>query len=251
MLHSSREPVLQRRAGERQAVICGDRLAGLGGGRAGVLDVLRLVEEHVAPAGLGQLVPVAAGQGVRGQDQIGACQVLHPLAAILSVPDEDPQPGGEALGLALPVGENAGRGDHQGRRGALGVARLLEQRQRLHRLSEPHVVGEDSAEAVAVEEPQPGESRLLVVPERGGEPLRGGHRRDARELLELGDGRPGAGLEPRALAQRGERIQRPGLVRRQLGPRLSGERAGLLEQVRGLGQLVAVGLGEAPVRQAG
>ena len=41
------------------------------------------------------------------------------------------------------------------------------QRQRLHGLPQPHVVGEDPAQAVAVQERQPVESVLLVVAQRG------------------------------------------------------------------------------------
>ncbi len=42
------------------------------------------------------------------------------------------------------------------------LARMADQRQRLHRLSQAHVVGEDPAQAVVVQRCQPGEPVVLV-----------------------------------------------------------------------------------------
>lgn len=42
------------------------------------------------------------------------------------------------------------------------MAGMADQGQRLHRLAQAHIVGEDAAEAVAVHRGQPGESFLLV-----------------------------------------------------------------------------------------
>ncbi len=50
-----------------------------------------------------------------------------------------------------------------------------QQGEQLHRLSEPHVVGQDAPEAHPVEERQPGETSLLVGAQGAGEAGRGRH----------------------------------------------------------------------------
>ena len=87
MLHSSREPVLQRGAGEREPRgRAGSDLQACAVAESGVLDVLRLVQDHVAEARAHQLVQVAADQRVGGQHEVRAGQVLHSLLPILPVP---------------------------------------------------------------------------------------------------------------------------------------------------------------------
>ena len=71
--------------------------------------------------------------------------------------------------LLAPGGHHAGRGDHEER--VVGPAAddgVLHEREHLQRLAQPHVVGQDPAEAVLVEEGQPPEALQLVGPQRGG-----------------------------------------------------------------------------------
>ena len=86
-----------------------------------------------------------------------------------AVPERVPERGRELVHLAQPVGDDARRRDDE-RLERLALAldlRVLalhgeEQRERLHGLAEPHVVGEDAAGADLVEEPEPVEPLLLV-----------------------------------------------------------------------------------------
>jgi hypothetical protein len=73
-------------------------------------------------------------------------------------------------GLGRPVRHHAGRGNDEervhARVGLLGVAH---QRQRLQRLTQAHVVGEDTAQPVAPQEAQPVEPGALVGPQLRGQ----------------------------------------------------------------------------------
>ena len=92
--------------------------------------------------------------------------------AVAAVPHDVPQRRRELLHLAHPVRDHARRGDDERleRLPPLGLRVLClhgeEERERLHGLAEPHVVGEDAARADLVEEPEPVEPLLLVGAER-------------------------------------------------------------------------------------
>ena len=66
----------------------------------------------------------------------------------------------EACRLALPVREERGRTNNQGRTVA---AMQAEKGERLHRFAEAHLVGQDSAEILLRERREPGHAGELIV----------------------------------------------------------------------------------------
>ena len=73
--------VLDRGAGEREAVVGPEQARGLGGLRAVVLDGLRLVEDGVAEIHLRELDGVAAERAVGGEDQVVVREARRKSAA--------------------------------------------------------------------------------------------------------------------------------------------------------------------------
>ena len=100
------EAVLHRGAGEGQAEVGREATHGLGLLGRRVLDVLRLVQDDLAPAHLRQQVRVAAHQAVAGDDHV---VLLSLIQEILTARPPSPvmkqraQVRGEALDLPLPV----------------------------------------------------------------------------------------------------------------------------------------------------
>ena len=193
------EPVLDRRARHRERaarVEPAQRARPLGGG---VLDVLRLVEQQPVPADqrrASSMSRVAMSYEVittslerATSHELGAGE---PLAAVVEV---DAQRRREPLDLPRPLPGDAHRADDE--RGAERLdAELLplrgEHRDRLDRLAEPHVVGEDRADPEVAEQPQPAVAALLEREERLG------HRSRRAERLVV----PFVA----AVEQRGERV---------------------------------------------
>ena len=148
-----------------------------------VLDVLRLVEDDGGPGHAAEVLEVAQQQGVAGDDEAvpaGRLAEGLSLSPAHAVMDERGQVGREPLGLALPVADDRGRAHHE--RGAVTIRRSLGEQlgQGLHRLAEPHVVGDHAAQAQPRIAPQPGVAALLIRPQRGLQLRRG------RPLLEAG-----------------------------------------------------------------
>ena len=94
-------------------------------------------------------------------DRVDQRVVGEPVAAVVEV---DAQRRREPLDLGDPLARDAHRADDE-RRPERVVAELLalgeEHRDRLHRLAEPHVVGEDRADPEVAEQPQPAVAALL------------------------------------------------------------------------------------------
>ena len=158
------EVVFQRGAGQAQAVARIEQAGALGRLRAVVLDVVRFVEDHQVIIVLAQLFLVARQQRVGGQHQVGAVDLVEQLEPLLALQQQHAQARGEARGLVLPVGHQAGRGDHQGRAGqAAGFLFDQDVGQRLHRLAQAHVVGQDAGEVVFAQELHPRQAVGLVV----------------------------------------------------------------------------------------
>ena len=101
--------------------------------------------------------------------------------------------GSEAGGFASPVLHDAGRGDDEEPGVGIVLQDVEAQGEGLDGLPEAHVVGEDPAEPVAVQERQPVEALLLVVAERGVE---------ARPAAATGSGAVSAAMRPMLSAQR-------------------------------------------------
>ncbi len=139
------------------------RAQALGRARRGaqrVLDLLGLVDDDVAPVDLLEHLLVAPQERVARDDHVGVLELVLPLAALGPVPEGMAQRRREAVHLAEPVGHDARGGDDE-RLERLALAldlRVLvlhgeQQGERLDRLAEPHVVGQDAAAADLVEEP--------------------------------------------------------------------------------------------------
>ena len=143
------------------------------------------------------------------------------------------RPGANRAASAAPVRHHAGRRDDQERRGRrVTLPGVADQGEGLQRLTEPHVVGEDSAQPVLPEERQPAEPVLLVRAQPGLQPGRGLGAADSagrQQALDL--------LPPRRRlmsdhSQRGQLIPEPGLIPAdpQRAARRILQRAGLLDQ---------------------
>ena len=128
------EPVLDRRAGHRDAVTrlqAADRARLLGLDR---LDVLRLVENQAVPLDRGQRIAIAQSQRIGGDDQIRRARRARkrappePFAAMMHM---HPQAGSEPLRLALPVAGHRHRADQQRRTHPPAPSRARALRRRL------------------------------------------------------------------------------------------------------------------------
>ncbi|MNR18914.1 hypothetical protein D3C85_1356700 [compost metagenome] len=101
-----------------------------------------------------------------------------------AVQGEHPQLGGEACGLVLPVGDQAGGHDDQGGPGqASGLLLGEDVRQGLQGLAQAHVVGEDAADLQLAQRLHPAQTLQLVVAQFGVQPGRRLHRL-LRQLLQ-------------------------------------------------------------------
>ena len=153
------QPVFQRRAREREAMLGLELLDRLCDLRAGILDELRLVQNRRPERKFLQLLQIAPEQGVVGHDQIVLrnlfAQVVPGRAAFQH---EHLEVGRETVRLAPPVVQHGRRADDQRRLGIFRVA-FLEPRQpgeRLQRFAQAHVVGQNPAEL------DPGEVRQKI-----------------------------------------------------------------------------------------
>ena len=126
---------------------------------------------------------------------------LTALAA-WAVVGEDFERRREAAGLASPVLDERGRADDEA--GTIGwavLAQRFHERQRLHRLPQAHLVGEEAAERVIMDMPEPGNADLLVDTEDCAQLLAHGRRlqlgkiADRRGALAPGLRRGERGLE--------------------------------------------------------
>ena len=143
-----------------------------------VLDELGLVQHEHVPVERGVLVELQAEQRVGGDDDGGVADRRRPgrcrRRAWVSRMVRTATPGAKRSGLPVPVLHDAGGGDDQEPGVGIGLQHVQEQRQGLDGLAQAHVVGEDAAQAVGVQERQPVQALLLVVPQRGLQP--GGRR---------------------------------------------------------------------------
>ena len=106
------EMVLDRRAGERDAARGNKRPNGDARGGGWILDLLRFIEGDAVPVDLRELVLIAMGQCVAGDDDImpgggvGEDFAAHALRAVM---EEDLEVWRESLELAHPVADDGGR----------------------------------------------------------------------------------------------------------------------------------------------
>ncbi len=170
-----------------------------------VLDELRFVEDEPRPLAGGDLVLIKPEDRVRDDDDISPGGHLGegdlPLPPGLT-DDANVEVRGDLRRLLRPHRNHGGGGDDEERRalpavgpgpagtGAavavpLRAAGVGDERERLHGLAEPHVVGEDPAETAPVEEGQPTESLHLIRAE--GDAVEFGHL-GGRQMLEITQG---------------------------------------------------------------
>ena len=181
------QPVLQRRAGEGEALVGLELFDGLGDLRGRVLDELRFVENGGAEGELLQFLEVAAEEGVVGDDDV----VLRDLFAQVvtggaALQDEHLHVRREALGFATPVVQDGRGADDENGFGVLAVAMLEpgDPGERLQRFAEAHVVGEDAAELDVREVAEEVEALLLIRTQLGLDVVR---QRDIGNALEVGE----------------------------------------------------------------
>jgi len=135
-----------------------EKPGGLGSLAVGVLDRLRLVQDHVVELVVGEPRGVPPQRPVGGEEQI---VVLDPRrrARVAGVV-EHPQLGREARRLVHPVVDERSR-HHRDRRARVpclaGGAAAVEERQHHDGLAEAHVVGEAATESEPAQEREPAE----------------------------------------------------------------------------------------------
>jgi hypothetical protein len=162
--------VLQRRAGEQQAI--GGVKVAHHRGELGVLvlDAVRLVDDQVLEAELGQRRLLDHGDLVRRQHDVE--RVRHELLGdeggarlLVAVELAHAARRKPLVELAIPVAERRlGHNDDVRAGDAARLGEVGEQRDRLQRFAEAHLVGENAADAVVVEPNEPVETLDLVRP---------------------------------------------------------------------------------------
>jgi len=181
LLSAPADVILDRRSGQRDAVAAAQSARRLRLLRLGVLDVLGLVENDAAPVHFLQRLAVAVQKRIARKNQrvlLGVFGESRSFDALRTVIDKDRQLRREAFGLFLPVADDRRGTDKQYRPALARFALALKEGQRLHRLAQPHVVGQAGAQAPLTQKRQPGIAARLIGPQRAHE---GGRWRQLRE----------------------------------------------------------------------
>src|SRR5690606_35132399 len=180
--------VLDRRAAQRETMVRVQKPGRFRGYRRLVLDRLRLVENHIVEAHVLEARGVLAQRAVGRNQQSVFVEVLGALAPLMPGVIEHAQPRRESSRLLLPIEDERFR--HHDERGtpawmllACGAARF-EQGQYLHRLAQPHVVGQAAAETELAKEVEPTEAFSLIGTQLSLKASRRIGRTDAVELRE-------------------------------------------------------------------
>ena len=148
---------------------------------AGFLTSCASSSSRRCPGDRGEVVPVTGCDVVGGDDDVGRARRVGQLGAgetEVAVVAVDAQRRREPLELRLPLLDDAHRADDEGGADVAVLALGGEHRDRLHRLAQAHVVGQDRAGAEIAEQPEPAVAALL---EREQAEL---HRRRGRERRE-------------------------------------------------------------------
>ena len=146
-------------------------------GSAGVLDLLRLVEDDATPVDPAQCLAIAGDERVRREDEVDVARRRSRARSRPSlsraVVDVNAEAGREPRRFPLPVADQRHRADEQRRTEPLRRRHVLllgdEKREQLDGLAQPHIVGEDPAEPEPVEVRKPADAALLVPAELGSE----------------------------------------------------------------------------------
>src|SRR5205823_4992361 len=93
---------------------------------------------------------------------VGVLELVRLVPPTRPVPERRRQGRREALYLTDPIGDDTGRRDDERADVLFVLFQREQQRERLDRLAETHVVGEHAARPDVVDEPEPREPLLLV-----------------------------------------------------------------------------------------
>ncbi len=162
--------VFQRRAGGRHAEVPLQRHHRLRALGVHVLDRLGLVEHDAVPAPALEARRFQLQQAVADHDHVERPRVVDRGGAFAGTEQLQVQGRREARRLVDPVQAHRGRRHHQ-RRAVLGARE--QQRQRLQRLAQAHVVGQAGAHAPVGQARQPLEAFDLIIAQLG---LQGGRQ---------------------------------------------------------------------------
>jgi hypothetical protein len=187
------EAVLQGRARQQDPVRGRQRAQRRREPRVGVLEPMPLVDHEQAPPPRQgpQRARVPHREVVVGQQRVERPRPREPLladgAALLrrAVVEHRGQPGSPPRELGAPVGEHGLGGQDQVRPRQLpALEQVRDERDRLHGLAEPHLVGEDAVDLVVHQRGHEPQARDLVRPQLA-----------ARNQLRLRDGAVADGVD--------------------------------------------------------
>jgi hypothetical protein len=149
---------------------------------------LRLVHQQAIPLDLGQRIDVTRCDVVRRDDDVDLAHLAPQLLVretVGTVVKVHTQPRREPVHLRDPLPRDAHRAHDQCRPECVApelLALRLEHRDRLHRLPEPHIVGENRADPEIAEHAQPAVPLLLEREQVVPHPRRRAARAEARVL---------------------------------------------------------------------
>jgi hypothetical protein len=147
---------LQRSAGQEKSVTSVEAEQGLPTLRAEILDVVSFVEDEVVPRFASEDVLIGEDELVRSDADVEGVLGVPSLSLLLSlllssVVHHELEPRQELAELHLPIEHNTRRNDDEVRTPLSFVTREMgEERNRLNRFTETHLVGENS-EGVSIE----------------------------------------------------------------------------------------------------
>ena len=144
------ESVLNGGPRKREAEVAPEGMCGAGDLTVGVLDRLCLIQDHCVPVHAGQPLSVDPQDTISGECEGGIGVELASRAVV----ERSAQSGAEAFDLFLPAVDHAGGGYDQG-----ATAHAT---QRLQRLAQAHVVGQQAAETRIAQELKPAHSAELI-----------------------------------------------------------------------------------------
>ncbi len=154
----------------------------------GVLDLLRLVEDHAGPRDLLQGVDVALQQAVAGDHhRLLPCLFYERNAALSlnAVMDQHRKLRGEPSRLPLPVVHHRGRADQEDRAPLPSLPVALDHRQGHDGLAKAHIVGQTRAQPPLAQKMEPRIAAHLIRPKRPGKGIRRGEFIERRSSVQL------------------------------------------------------------------
>jgi len=167
------QPVFYGRAGEHEAVRGAKSAGGVGGGAAGIFNVLTFVENHDIPVTGGQSIRVETELGVVGDHEMCARTGSGRVKRAQAERDRM-QRGRETGGFERPVCRHGFRANDERAKRFRGIAagEPHEPDESLDGFAETHVVGEHAAETVIGKPGEKFKTFALIRSQRGGDGFR-------------------------------------------------------------------------------